>query len=252
MKHEERRPAEQRDAEGIAGCVRRHADAAGRVPEAFLIQDVCLVIMDVAGWALNYLPYARRTPEVCLAAVRSSGDALEDVPEEMKTPEMCAEAIRGGVLDADLEWVPEGMRTKEMCLRAVRESGNALRLVPERLRTSPICAAVAVAGGCSLMEIPLSVLTPTMCYAAVSRDGASSGTCRRRCGRSASAWHPSGRTARRLRGCLRRSARLGSALRPCRSAETPCAMFPWGSGRRSCVLPRCRPEAGPFSTFPKH
>ena len=56
--------------------VRRHAGAVGRIPESFLSQEVCKVIMDAAGWALNCLPYVARTFDVCLVAVKRSGDAL--------------------------------------------------------------------------------------------------------------------------------------------------------------------------------
>jgi hypothetical protein len=95
------------------------------VPEEAGRDRVSLAVQKDDG-ALEYVPYALKTPELCLAAVRQDGGALEYVPYALKTPELCLAVVQQD--GWSLEYVPYALKTPELCLNAVQR--NTWALIP--------------------------------------------------------------------------------------------------------------------------
>jgi hypothetical protein len=100
------------------------------VPEALKTPELCKIVVENYGRALDYVPEALKTPELCKIAVEQHGWALEYVPEALKTPELCRIAVEQ--YGQALQFVPEALKTPELYKLSVKNSSFALQYVPNQ------------------------------------------------------------------------------------------------------------------------
>mgnify|MGYP005988838859 CR=1 FL=1 len=165
---------------------------AAYIPEESFTHKICIKILGMGEYSLEYIPkklwtkklcvYAAKNniyaskyipehlfnKELCYLMVKKWGYSVEDIPNEMLTYSIYLTAVIScGMVLAN---IPKPIITEELCIEAVKQNSDAFEFVPEEFMSYKLCLNTVCHDGTGLCYIPPELITKDLCFMAVRQN----------------------------------------------------------------------------------